>query len=136
VCRAHPRGAVDQTLVQRLLLVGADVVDCANVLLVDPDQADRLAQLDEQRLPDLDLVRVRDRFEGHGQLVGGSWFGVGSVEISAASVAGSSAVVFGLIFSTVFCSARNSWLSGSGASFALLVMVQDCPASVPTFVPL
>ena len=46
---------------------------------------------------------------------------VGSVGISWGSVAGASAVVSGLTFSTGFCSRRNSALSGSGASSVLFV---------------
>ncbi len=53
-------------------------------------------------------------------LDGASSLGVGSVGISPAWVAGASAVVSGLSFSTALCSGRNSVLSGSGASSTLL----------------
>jgi len=53
-------------------------------------------------------------------LDGASSLGVGSVGISPAWVAGASAVVSGLSFSTALCSVRNSVLSGSGASSTLL----------------
>ncbi len=53
-------------------------------------------------------------------LDGASSLGVGSVGISPAWVAGASAVVSGLSFSTALCAVRNSVLSGSGASSTLL----------------
>ena len=51
---------------------------------------------------------------------GASSLGVGSVGISPAWVAGASAVVSGLSFSTALCSMRNLVLSRSGASSTLL----------------
>jgi hypothetical protein len=53
--------------VQRLLLVGAGVVDRPDVVVIEADQADRLAEVvDEHGVADLQVVEVRDGYERHG----------------------------------------------------------------------
>jgi hypothetical protein len=68
-------------------------------------------------LPASSLIRQRSWVLGYPP-----WLGEGSVEMLSACVAGASAVVSGLTFSTGSCSVRNSELWGSGASFGSAAM--------------
>src|ERR1700726_4052115 len=52
---------------QRLLLVGAGVVDRSDVVVIEADEADRFAQVvNKHRVADLEVVEVRDGYECHG----------------------------------------------------------------------
>ena len=58
---------LEGALVQGLLLVGAGVVDRPDVVIIEADEADRLAELvDEQGVSHLEVVEVRDDYERHG----------------------------------------------------------------------
>src|SRR6185295_5522361 len=50
-------------------LVGTGVVDGDDLVLVQPDDADRLAELDEHHVALLQLVQVSDCFPRHGPLL-------------------------------------------------------------------
>jgi hypothetical protein len=55
---------LDGALVQRLLLVGAGVVDRPDVVIVEADEADRFAEiLNQHGVADLQVIEVRDNYE-------------------------------------------------------------------------
>src|SRR5947207_11270891 len=61
---------LEGALVQGLLLVGAGVVDRPDVVIIEADEADRLAELvDQQGVTHLEVVEVRDDYERHGYVL-------------------------------------------------------------------
>src|SRR5215469_6411471 len=57
---------LDAALVQGLLLMGAGVVDGPDVVIIEADEADRLAEIVNQHgVADFQVIEVRDGYEGH-----------------------------------------------------------------------
>ena len=81
--------------------------------------ADHVKQHGGRALPVRLDVRDPESIPGRSGAVPAASLREGAGELSSGAVAGGSAVVSGLTFSTVFDCSANSSLSGSGASFTL-----------------